>query len=217
MHSGGYCPVRPTTKVESAVGAFFVCKPMKLADLENINIRTLPTEVIKVIYKACHVELSERRQLVKVAKHDKMTMTRCHSIKSKHRLSALQPLMSEDWSDLYSGGDMARKYYVYAHVSPFSGEIDIDGLLLRGVPFYVGKGCGNRAFDLKRNEGHGVELRKLAKAGATPEKIVQILYSDLTECEALCIEAKLIHFFGTKFEHKRNGLLVNLDKPKVRV
>ena len=54
-------------------------------------------------------------------------------------------------------------------------------------------------------------------SGATPEKIVQILYSDLTECEALCIEAKLIHFFGTKFEHKRNGLLVNLDKPKVRV
>ena len=193
----------------------FLLQAMNLSDLENIKISSLPTEIIKMIYKACHVELRERRELVKVAKHDKMTMTRCHSIKSKHRLMAFQPLMAEDWSALYQGGDLTRKYYVYVHVSPFSGTLTIEGLNLQGVPFYVGKGCGARAFDLKRNEGHGVELRKLAKAGATPVQIVQILYSDLTECEALCIEAKLIHFFGTKFEHKRNGLLVNLDKPKV--
>jgi hypothetical protein len=87
-------------------------------------------------------------------------------------------------------------------------------ITLPGVPFYVGKGCGQRAWDLKRNEGHGVELRQLLAKQHTPEQIVHLIRENLTERAALEIESKLVYFFGTKFERTRQGMLVNLDIPK---
>jgi hypothetical protein len=84
---------------------------------------------------------------------------------------------------------------------------------MRGTPFYIGKGCGDRAWDLNRNEGHGVHLRQLRKRGVADSEIVCIVRDNMTEREALELESKLICFFGTRFEAGRKGILVNLSFP----
>ena len=54
------------------------------------------------------------------------------------------------------------EHYVYAHCDPTENEISVKnskhGLLvfaasigLKHKPFYIGMGCGNRAFDLSRS------------------------------------------------------------------
>lgn len=130
-------------------------------------------------------------------------------------------LHKPEWDALYpqSGGE--AKYYVYAHVHPDLCCMEVKdeaglfvGYRIDGVPFYIGKGCGDRAYDLSRNEGHGVELRGLKKAGVRPNDIVKIIAENLTESEALKLESKLIYFFGTRYEKGIDGLLVNLDIPR---
>lgn len=126
----------------------------------------------------------------------------------------LPALMLQDWSSIFprSGGD--RRFYVYAHIDP-SGQrmltADAGGGVWPGRPFYIGKGCGDRAWDLKRNHGHGKVLRALTKKWSK-EDIVKIVVSDLTESEAFEAEAKLIYFFGTVYGGSR-GFLYNLDVP----
>lgn len=126
-------------------------------------------------------------------------------------------MIAADWSSVYPECDGEAKFYVYAHVYPYGNHIKHDGkfkLNLPGMPFYIGKGVGDRAWDLKRNEGHGVALRELRARGFGKEKIVHLLAEGLTESKAFEIEAKLISFFGTKFQSERKGVLLNLDMPK---
>lgn len=124
-------------------------------------------------------------------------------------------LVAQDWSNLFQNKDFERRYYVYAHIDPTNKFIvmpkEFGGM--HNIPFYVGKGTGNRAYDLNRNQGHGVKLSELKKRGITHDKIVKIIKRDLTEAEALELEAKLIYFYGTIYEKNRNGVLVNLDIP----
>lgn len=133
----------------------------------------------------------------------------------------MDSLMAQDWSDIYpeSGGE--SKFYVYAHIDPrepsFSAK-PCHGGNWGGLPFYIGKGCGNRAYDLKRNEGHGRRLRILREEGFGPEHIVKIIYSGLTSSKALEVEAKLIHLFGIsydKMKKAKRSCLLNLDEPEV--
>lgn len=128
-------------------------------------------------------------------------------------------LICQDWSDLYPRDTDFGPYYVYAHVQPFGHKFSQKkefGGDFQGMPFYIGKGVGDRAFNLKRNEGHGVRLRKLLRDGFLPDDIVHIAFDGLSEQKAFEIEAKLIYFFGGMFDReRRNGLLVNLDIPKV--
>lgn len=127
----------------------------------------------------------------------------------------LQTLLAEDWTHLFRGSK-ERKFYVYAHVIPSSKllryECDMK-IEFRGVPFYIGKGTGARAYDLKRNQGHGATLAELSSMGKLPDEIVTIIADCLNESEALALESKLIYFFGTKYEKDRDGILVNLDIP----
>lgn len=126
----------------------------------------------------------------------------------------LPALINQDWSSIYpeKENDTNTNFYVYAHVDPSK-------TLLAGCdkfkckPFYIGKGCGDRAYDLKRNQGHGKILDSLKKAGIAPSKIVVILYSGLSESKAFEIESKLISFFGTVYSNPK-GILYNLDIPK---
>jgi hypothetical protein len=132
-------------------------------------------------------------------------------------LSYLTDLLMQDWSSLFSG-DEKKKYYVYFHVTPGRKKIsfanDSVPFELNGIPFYVGKGTGSRAFDLNRNQGHGAILKQLKSKNFLPDDIVYIIKDGLTESEALEIESKFIYFFGTKYEKGRKGILVNLDIPK---
>jgi len=189
-------------------------------ELLELDLRVLPTEVLKRLQFESAKELGKRR-----ASNDNS----CREISASfpglpnpkfvinnHADKYLKVLMNQDWSHLFDG-DEEEKYYVYIHLKPSSKKLTFicEGLdlNLNGFPFYVGKGCGDRAWDLKRNQGHGAILRDLNLAGCTPSDIVHIVATEITEAKALEIESKLIYLFGTKYESDRKGVLVNLDIP----
>lgn len=131
----------------------------------------------------------------------------------------LLSLLGQNWSDCYPETGGPENFYVYAHVDP-SERIFVSpseaGGCYKGSPFYIGKGTKERAWDLKRNEGHGTRLRHLIKQGWKPEDLVHIAFEGLTESKAFELEAKLIYFFGTIYETGRPfGMLLNLAVPRV--
>jgi len=132
----------------------------------------------------------------------------------------LPALIAQDWSHIYKSGDQENKYYVYAHVDPsksiFVAPKEAGGNY-GGTPFYIGKGTGDRAYDLKRNQGHGKRLNQILKAGFTKEQIVKIVFTGLTEQKAFEIEAKLIYYFGSFYDSsvKKKGYLLNLETPAI--
>lgn len=144
-----------------------------------------------------------------------------HKSRKHSRCAAFLPaLIKQDWSDIYNGGDCDQKYYVYAHVDPRKRVFcvpDEAGGNYGGMPIYIGKGSGVRAFDFKRNQGHGIALREILEDGNQKESIVKILFDGLPEAKAFEIEAKLIYFFGTIYDKdsKKYGVLFNLDTPKI--
>jgi len=133
------------------------------------------------------------------------------------RLKYLKPLLQQDWTHLFPDCDSARKYYVYAHVNPAGKIINFPkegGGLQMSIPFYVGKGCSNRAYDLSRNQGHGIKLRELLTEGFPPVQIVRLIKTQLTEAEAFSLESQLVYFFRTVYEEKKFGCLYNLEACK---
>jgi hypothetical protein len=93
-------------------------------------------------------------------------------------------------------------FYVYALKDPRSSP---------ALPFYIGKGAGSRAFDHLVTPDATRKYRRIKEiieAGLKP--IVTILVDDLTETQALKIEAELISAFGTQ---ESDGLLTNSVVP----
>lgn len=112
----------------------------------------------------------------------------------------------------------AGDFYVYVHCDPTKPLNVKDNpqhmlvatkLGLSHVPFYVGKGTGNQAFDLSRNEGHRKVRSKIKAADAEVE--VKIIKKDLSEKAALMEEGKLIDILGLRLL-KEKACLVNLDE-----
>jgi hypothetical protein len=187
---------------------------MKLQSAAGCDFTKLPDEVLRLIYLQAITEIDRRRMSVKKTTHSTVKLlNRTHSIRSPHRAKQLPLIVAEDWNRIYPATNSEKKFYVYAHVEPIKGGFKIGEFDFKGLPFYIGKGAGARAFDLKRNEGHGAELRRLIASGRSSKDIVVMLADGLTESEALCLEAKLIYFFGTRYDGKKNGVLVNLTKP----
>jgi hypothetical protein len=81
-------------------------------------------------------------------------------------------------------------YYVYEHLS-----------LKTNKPFYVGKGCRERAF--KDGKTRSVYWNRIANKHGV---LVNILFSNLTEKEAFDKEVEIIH------EYKKKYKLVNLTR-----
>lgn len=93
-------------------------------------------------------------------------------------------------------------FYVYALKDPRSSP---------AMPFYIGKGTGSRAFDhlVKPDTTRKyLRIKDIFEAGYSP--LVAILVDDLTEVQALKIEAELIAAFGTQ---ESGGLLTNAVVP----
>ena len=191
---------------------------MNLFQISNLDLSKLPENALFAIKDAISAEI-KRRGAYRFARDSRIhsiAKNRYKSAKSPDRQKYLPLLLNEDWSSFYPLDHLCqeRKYYVYAHLDPSAGGMKIEDFSLNGLPFYIGKGTGDRAYDLKRNEGHGAVPRLMREMGVDAKDIVQIIRDDMTEQEALCLEAKLIHFFGTRFDGIKNGILVNLSKPK---
>jgi hypothetical protein len=200
----------------------WVASPVSFSSVAQIPFKNLPTDLLLSIRDDVCEELSKRcgdkapprtrPSPFRVARQQPTVKKQ----KLRERLSQLDSIMAEDWSDLFDGGDSESRYYVYAHCTPephglkHMGKFALD---LLGVPFYIGKGTGNRAWDMKRNQGHGIEIKQLRSQGYIESDIVSIVRDNLTESAALEMESKLIYFFRTKFEHGCDGVLVNLDFP----
>lgn len=93
-------------------------------------------------------------------------------------------------------------FYVYAIKDPRAQQ---------PRPFYVGKGTGSRAYDhlvSPDSTKKYKKIREILEAGKQP--IIDILVDDLTEAQALKIEAELIAAFGTE---DTGGILTNAVVP----
>lgn len=130
---------------------------------------------------------------------------------------ACMSIYNTDISSVYAGMqfDATPIYYVYTHCEPtISAHVGKNGkttfaatIGMTKLPFYVGKGVGDRAYDLNRNETHRKVRQKLHKFDK--EISVEIIKTGLTELEALMYESKLIDIFGLV---ATGGKLVNLDE-----
>lgn len=193
-----------------------------LKTLCSVNLQMLPDEALKSLEFAFRHELDRRQVQRKVSIGTELNLHSKKFLKkfgfyehNRHLSKYLDGIIDEDWSHLFKG-DLNPVYYVYAHFVPGPKEFHFEHSPLKihipGLPFYIGKGSGNRAFDLSRNDGHGATLRDLAKNFKSHE-FIHIVAKDLTEPQALELESKLIFFFGTKYETSRKGLLTNLTIP----
>ena len=93
-------------------------------------------------------------------------------------------------------------FYVYAIKDPRSKQ---------PKPFYIGKGTGSRAYDHLVSPDTTRKYKKIKDIIETGKKpIIDILVDDLTEAQALKIEAELIAAFGTE---ETGGILTNTVVP----
>jgi hypothetical protein len=96
----------------------------------------------------------------------------------------------------------AGAFYVYALKDPRSSP---------AKPFYIGKGVGTRAWDHLLTTDETPKGRRIAAIRETGHDVlVTILCKDLTELQAIQLEAEMIASFGTE---PTGGLLTNAVLP----
>lgn len=136
---------------------------------------------------------------------------------NRRKFHAAYRIYETDISKLYDDLelDISNTYYVYAHTNPLR-KIAVEynwsttfaaTLGMTYFPFYIGKGNGNRSDKLSRNETHR-KIRQWIKE-SDKDILPIIIKNNLTEKDALMIEAKLIDIFGLKIY---GGYLTNLDE-----
>ena len=101
---------------------------------------------------------------------------------------------------------IVASYYVYALKDPRTNPV---------LPFYIGKGTGNRAWEHTINVDEtkkGQRIRQIMDDGY--EVVTTKMADGLTEEQALRLEAELISAFGTE---ATGGFLTNTVTPSGRV
>jgi hypothetical protein len=98
---------------------------------------------------------------------------------------------------------MTESFYVYALKDPRSNP---------AKPFYIGKGTGMRAWEHAINVDETRKGKRIAEIQQSGYEIVTaILASELSEIQAIRLEAELISAFGTEVT---GGMLTNSVIPK---
>lgn len=167
------------------------------------------------------VEIRKLRQKLK-SRYDFL----CPKEKSRAEIQSeiyesIQNIWNSDISYMFDDEkyDMSPEYYVYCHMFP-SKPIVINkqgrpsaiysfaaSIGCTHIPFYIGKGKNNRAFDTNRNSYH-TKIKEFIRE-LNDEPITKILTNNLIEKDAIIKESKLIDIFGLTVY---NGLLVNIDE-----
>lgn len=135
----------------------------------------------------------------------------------RERFLAATSIWESDIAAVYSEMEMSsdRKFYVYVHcdsAKPIRAGVNpvstfLASLGVPWLPFYVGKGTGDRAFDLNRNGLHRKMKQRILECGSAVVPVV--VKNDLTELEALVYESKLIDILGVS---GKSGRLANNDE-----
>src|SRR4029077_11480175 len=81
-------------------------------------------------------------------------------------------------------------FYVYALKDPRATPAQ---------PFYIGKGAGTRAWDHELRVDQSAKGKRIREIQAAGQEVLTVkLVEELTESEALRVEAELISAFGTQ-------------------
>lgn len=126
-------PPRENTETRAA---FLRLENMKLSELNELNFKTLPTEILQILKAKVCDELGKRRDIVeKESRADRQitesvtfkTQVNKRGNKQKNSVN-FKSLMLEDWTHLFSGSS-EKKFYVYAHVEPGTQILGFDSTL----------------------------------------------------------------------------------------
>ena len=116
--------------------------------LAAFDLRTVPDKTLLSVLHAIQNELVKRNSVRYESQIEAQRFfKRKRKLLSNDQKVDFQTLDREDWSSLFTGGSLERKFYVYAHISKggklFPAGSDLLPFGLRRMPFYIGKGCGN--------------------------------------------------------------------------
>jgi hypothetical protein len=112
------------------------------------------------------------------------------------------PSLKQNGNDQRPAAMTAGAFYVYALKDPRTSP---------ARPFYIGKGVGTRAWDHLLNIDETPKGKRIAAIRASGhEVLVTILCGDLTEWQAIKLEAEMIAAFGTE---AAGGTLTNSVLP----
>lgn len=207
---------------------------MKQFSIDFLN--KIPTPVLHDLKSTINEVINERRVRYELSqkfnKPIKLNESYFHG--SKYRRtnseSAYFDILDDDWNYLFTGQYCEEpKFYVYIHYDIRTKNIRLTskersiGIDFPFRPFYIGKGTKDRFLSKNRSNQHKALINKMEAFDPNNRSWAQIFKNNLTEKEALILEAKLILFFGCKgltkgpkhFTGLKSGLLVNNEYPAV--
>jgi hypothetical protein len=136
----------------------------------------------------------------------------------EHVMPALEEMINfTPYQDILT--EFSNGYYLYFHCDPrkrLNIKTNLKHLLLSTMfnmkyePFYVGKGIGNRAYDLCRNDSH--RKRRTNIRNHNEEIVVHIAKKGMGENQALYLEGVMMDILGLISHSSKTGMLVNLDE-----